>query len=88
MKGVIGGRRGAPGRGEGRKVWGTEGKSRDKLKNWIGQSLRVEWSWVRQGLCNSSIIKVFKVHESPGFVNIIDNSSLMWMLSKMSLAER
>ena len=34
VKGVIGrGRRGAPGRGEGRKVGGPEGKGRDK--DWI-----------------------------------------------------
>ena len=29
---------------------------------------------VRPGLSNSSIIKVFRVHESSRFVNVVDNS--------------
>ena len=74
VEGVIGrGRRGAPGRGEGRKVGGPEGKGRDKDR--IKLEGKIRWSRVRQGLCYSSVIKVFRLHESSGFVNMIDNSS-------------
>ena len=57
VKGVIGrGRRGAPGRGEGRKVGGPEGKGMDK--DWIKPEGGMEPS-PSIGLCNSSVIKVF-----------------------------
>ena len=39
-----------------------------------GCGLGVDRYQVRPGLSNSSIIKVFRVHESSSFVNIVDKS--------------
>ena len=54
----------------GRVVGGPGGKSRDK--HWVRPGAgRYR---VRPSLSNSSNIKIFRVHESSRFVNVVDNS--------------
>ena len=62
-------------RGKGvEREWGTRREEPWKGLDKVRERVRVIYR-VRPGLCNTRIIKVFRVHESSSFVNVIDNSS-------------
>ena len=60
---------------------GPEGKSRER--DWKMPGRERDENRVRPGLCDSSIVEVFGVHESSGFVDVVDNCSNVYVIKNV-----